>query len=838
MTSRIVGILMAVVLLIGACAVADGFSFEIAINEVAWGGNERSRTSEWIELVNTSDSVVDLAGWRLVSSDGSPDIWLRGIVSPINKNDREAGYFLLERESDDSVPEIAADLVYSGALTDRGEALYLYDSRGLLVGSANHPVPPSASPPAWPAGTGRFGIPPYASMERADPQEADRPENWHTWSPATGGEQSPYRTTGGGTPKRENSLYNLLPTAIARVVPTHPAPGEPALFDAGDSFDPNNAIVSYVWSFGDNAEATGQTASHTYDSSGEYAVSLIVTDEKGGASQPVEFRVSVSDSTPPLADFSVVSAESRRAFVAVEALIFRDESSKEDGLIVSWLWDFGDGETSEKSSPTHAYARSGTYHVLLVVTDEHGHCDEVGLPVTVANRPPAAQYTYGPFSPNEGRPVTFDASRSSDADGEIAAYLWDFDGDGKDDIASIEPIVTHAFSSGGTAQVILTVIDDEGSRSLGAASDVHVNASPVAQFRVSNFDPMESEEVAFSECVLDADGSVVEWNWAFGDGSTSTDLNPTHTYREDGTYAVTLGVVDDGGAAGTVTAEIRVANLPPAAVLAAPVCEQETGTPFLFDATASHDPSPAGKVVGYAWDFDGDGAFETETSSGTVSHPFVDQGTYEVRVRVTDDDGSHAVSDPVSVSVRNRHPRVTGIQWTPNAPTDVDAVSFVGDADDPDGEIAAWRWSFAGLSTAVGAVPVHSFERSGTHTVTLTVVDDDGAASDPLTVEILIGNAPPVAVLAASAVGDPSTRSIAFDATDSYDPSPTGRIVHVAWDFGDGTSCPEGPGDCSGTDRWTPVHSYPAAGSYTVTLVVIDDLGTIARATHTITVPG
>jgi len=836
MISRIVGILTVALLLIGPCTITANVSFEVAINEVAWGGSQSSRTAEWIELVNTSDSAIDLEGWRLVSSDGAPDIWLRGIVSPFDENDRDAAYFLLERESDDSVPEVAADLIYFGALTDRGEALYLYDSRGLLIDSANHPAPPSASPPSWPAGTGQSGIPPYASMERADPLEADHPGNWLTWSPATGSERSPSRTAG-GTPKRENSLYNLLPTAAARVVPDHPTPGEPALFDASDSVDPNDSIVSYSWNFGDSTKATGQTASHTYESSGEYTVSLIVTDEKGGASQPIAFPVSVSESSPPLADFSVVSAESRRVFVAGEGLIFQDESSEEDGPITSWLWDFGDGETSDEFSPTHVYARSGTYHALLVVTDEHGHCGEVGLPVTIANRPPTAQYTFDPFSPNEGCPLTLDASRSSDVDGEIVGYRWDFDGDGKVDVETIEPIVTHVFSSVGRVQVILTVIDDEGSLSLGAPSDIHVNAPPVPQFQVSNFEPMESGEVDFSECVLDTDGTVVEWNWAFGDGSTSKDRNPTHVYREDGTYAVTLGVVDDGGATGTATAEIRVANLPPVAVLASPVCEQETGTPFLFDATSSHDPSPAGKIVGYAWDLDGDGTFEVETPLGTISHLFIDEGAYEVRVRVTDDDGASAFSDPVSVSVRNRHPRVTGIQWTPNTPTDADAVAFVGDANDPDGEVAVWRWRFAGLSATVGAAPVHSFEGSGTHTVTLTVVDNSGAASDPFDVEILIENAPPVAVLAASAVSAPSIRSIAFDATESYDPSPTGQIVHVAWSFGDGTSCPEGPGDCSGTDRWTPIHSYPAPGSYTVTLVVIDDLGAIARATHTITVP-
>ena len=70
----------------------------------------------------------------------------------------------------------------------------------------------------------------------------------------------------------------------------------------------------------------------------------------------------------------------------------------------------------------------------------------------------------------------------------------------------------------------------------------------------------------------------------------------------------------------------------------------------------------------------------------------------------------------------------------------------------------------------------------------------------------------------------------------SYDPSPTGEIVHVAWDFGDGTFCPGSVDGCDGGDVYNPVHTYAVAGTYTVSLVVIDDDGALDTVTHTLTV--
>ncbi len=120
----------------------------VVINEVAWAGTLASSSDEWIELYNPGDAAVDLDGWTL-TDDGDIDIGLRGMLDP-------GGYHLLERSDDQSISDIAADLTYSGALSNDGETLRLLDPTGTLIDAVN----PGGGP--WPAGDAAR----RASMER------------------------------------------------------------------------------------------------------------------------------------------------------------------------------------------------------------------------------------------------------------------------------------------------------------------------------------------------------------------------------------------------------------------------------------------------------------------------------------------------------------------------------------------------------------------------------------------------------------------------------------------------------------------------------------------------
>ncbi|GAB4504362.1 MAG: hypothetical protein Fur0043_13560 [Anaerolineales bacterium] len=178
----------------------------IVINEVAWAGTQAASDDEWIELYNPSAVEVDLAGWTLKSSDGSPSITLSGTL-PAGE------YFLLERTDDDTVADVIANMFYSGSLSNSGEILRLYDSTNQLIDTAN------SNGGAWPAGNSST----YASMERSR-ISADSDFVWVTYD-ANSDTSSLYAHDASGnvikgTPGRGNRPNNVTPTVTPQKTAT------------------------------------------------------------------------------------------------------------------------------------------------------------------------------------------------------------------------------------------------------------------------------------------------------------------------------------------------------------------------------------------------------------------------------------------------------------------------------------------------------------------------------------------------------------------------------------------------------------------------------------------
>jgi len=830
MTRRTVAVLAFLMVALALPAIApDATCGSIRINEVCWGGSAHDPAAEWIELANATSEAVDLLGWRLVSSDGSPDILLSGALLPTDPATPSVGYVLLERDSDEAVPDVAADLIYRGALNDRGEILFLYDPEGRLIDTANA-LPDSSDVPPWPAGTNAYGTPPYRSMERIDTRLDDAPRSWATCPTLSDGAPE----LDAGTPRRENRASDVSRSTWFRVDPPSPQPGKAAVFEATEPADEAGAIGTYVWDFGDGTLQTGPAvATHVYARPGHYAVSLAARGHEGIAAYTERWIV-VLTSLPPIADFSVVPGSGRRELTTLDRLRFQDESSDEESEVVAWAWEFGDGSSATEQHPTHVYLRPGTYAASLAVEDAQGDRGLQTQSLVIGNRSPVAAFSFSSPSPSQGEALVLDASASVDEDGLIATYAWDLNADGVSDLTAGSPTTEYVCREGGELDVALVVTDDWGDCSLAASGSVYVNYAPVAQFTASSFAVAEGEAVRFSDCSYDPDGSVREWFWDFGDGVSDSSTSPAHAYDADGEYGVSLSVLDDAAALGTTTASISVSNLPPRAAISADVFERETGEAFAFDAGASDDPSPWGRIAVYEWDYDGDRTYDQSTTCPTVRHAYDDDGTFAVRVRVTDDDGASSVSDPIHVTVRNRPPSVGTATSSPHPATDEDEIVFAAVAVDPDGTVVRWEWTFGDGTSSSAGEPRHRFPDNGTFAVSVTVVDDDGARSLPVSLTIDIANAAPQATWDDARTPD-CPRGVVFDASRSYDPSPTGTIVHVAWDFGDGTTCPGTEGSCGG-DRLRPIHCYARPGSYIVTLILIDEEGAAGRFSRSIVV--
>lgn len=232
-------------------------------------------------------------------------------------------------------------------------------------------------------------------------------------------------------------------------------------------------------------------------------------------------------------------------------------SSDPDGTIASYDWNFGDGSThGTGATPSHTYAANGTYTVTLTVTDNGGATNAVSHNVTVAaNVAPTASFT----SSCTNLACTFNGSGSSDPDGSISSYDWNW-GDGTTHGTGVTP--SHTYAAAGTYPVTLTVTDNQGAT--GAVSNnvtvTAANVPPTAAFTssctflVCNFNGSTSS---------DPDGTISSYSWNFGDGSAlGTGATPSHTYAAAGTYTVTLTVTDNQGATGSVPHDVTVAAAP------------------------------------------------------------------------------------------------------------------------------------------------------------------------------------------------------------------------------------------------------------------------------------
>ncbi|PLW95112.1 MAG: hypothetical protein C0592_00800, partial [Marinilabiliales bacterium] len=277
----------------------------------------------------------------------------------------------------------------------------------------------------------------------------------------------------------------------------------------------------YGWDFGDGNTSTSQFTSHTYASSGTYTVCLIASNACVADTTCAILTVTCN---APVADFT---DSTNNLFVSFTNL------STSDDVFPFYLWDFGDGNTSTQTNPTHTYASPGVYTVCLTISDSCG-TDSSCATVTVTCLSPNAAFSAG----INNLSVNFtDMSSNSPS-----SWMWDF-GDGN---TSIMQHPTHTYAAAGTYTVCLLVSNSCGMDTVCSPVTVAPCTPPVAAF----FDSTYNLTAAFYNLSTSSYGSPFYF-WDFGDGNTSTQQDPMHTYAASGTYTVCLIVTDSCGSDST-----------------------------------------------------------------------------------------------------------------------------------------------------------------------------------------------------------------------------------------------------------------------------------------------
>ncbi len=371
---------------------------------------------------------------------------------------------------------------------------------------------------------------------------------------------------------------------------------------------------SYEWFFegGSPNTSTEENPIVTYTSAGVYDVTLIATNEEGSDVLVEENYITVG--ALPEADFSFVQNELMYSFT--------NESSNGD----TYSWNFGDNNTSSQENPVHTYSEDGQYTVVLIVTNACGQ-DVQEFTVNVVSAVSAGFST----------PVTegcadFEVAFSNESSSNATSFEWSFPGGNPSSSTEMEPVVTY--TEAGQYAVTLIVSNDGFTDEITQTNYIIVNDVPVPNF---SFD-FNMLEVEFFNSTTNADS----YEWDFGDNTTSTLENPSHTYDSFGDYSVTLSATNECGTV-TETIEISISSLP-VANFSSNITSGCTVVEIQFEDLSTSNSDT------WEWTFEGGSPSSSSEQNPLISYE--NAGTFDVSLTVTNESGSdtYTLENYISIS--------------------------------------------------------------------------------------------------------------------------------------------------------------------------------------------
>ncbi len=472
------------------------------------------------------------------------------------------------------------------------------------------------------------------------------------------------------------------PTAAIAPIPTSVVEGQFVTLKSASL----NAPTRLSWDLGDGTTGSGQSLKHAWDTPGTYRIRLTAENSEGSDSTFTDVTVT-RRIDPPVSQFTQSATE----VLVGETVTFTNLSLNDPTKLI---WNFGDDTTKRGETATKSWSKPGRYRVTLRATNDAG-TNRTGVTITVV-RPveePVAAFTASAAVVGPGTQVNFQDTSANNP----KTWRWDF-GDGT---SASTANASKTWTEPGTYTVRLVAANDAGSST--AERQVVVKSAPSANFRWAT---VEGTTIKFTDTSWD---DPQNWRWDFGDGTTSTDRSPTHTFAP-GNFDVTLVVSNEIGTSAPKTQRVAAVE-PPVAVAK---CEAD-GARLLCSAADSLRASL------YTWSVP-----EAKTNSApnaeTTVLTFSKAGRFEVTLNVS----SNGVFNSTTITA----PRVTAGLKPPVARPECEA-------DGPrlicTGEESAraveFTWSADGAvtnSTPNQRSTVFTFNKAGRFDVTLTVANREG----------------------------------------------------------------------------------------------------------------
>lgn len=557
----------------------------------------------------------------------------------------------------------------------------------------------------------------------------------------------------------------------------------------------NNGYVSqYQWDFGDGVAGTGSSVTHAYTLSGNYSVSLIITDSVGCLDTMI--RNQILRVNGPTAVFST----NITGTCILTGVNFSD-SSYSDGInpIVTRSWNFGDGSTSTTTvaGATHAYAGPGYYTVSLTVTDSLGCSDRKTIPNIVQITRPTARFSSPDTVTCPGRTVRFNNTSA----GNGLRYLWNFGDNGTDTNAN----PSHVYAADGYYTVRLTVRDRYGCLDSAVKMNYIRVVTGRAGFTASDtFSSCPPLLVNFTNASRDA----VSYSWNFGDGTSSLLASPSHFYTEAGIYTVTLTAKGRGGCYTQFSKSIEIRG-PSGRFSYAPLEGCQPLAVRFSAQTKNRD-----RII---WDFS-DGVTVTTTDS-VITHVYTLPGLYVPRMILENNSGCRVpVQGTDTIHV---HGVTAGMSFSPDVICGSGPVRFSNTTLSAD-SILSYQWYFGDRTTSNEKAPEHTYTAAGTYYPMLMVQTTAGCRDTMIsTVPVKIAQSPVAVIHQGANACAPA--SISLTASIS---NPDTCSLRWSWNFGNGqTSAQEDPG--------TVV--FVNAGDFNIKLILTNSLGCADTANTLVT---
>lgn len=528
------------------------------------------------------------------------------------------------------------------------------------------------------------------------------------------------------------------------------------------------SVDGWDWDFGDGNNSIIQDPNHIYAADGTFDVTLTATSDHA-CSHAVTQTVTVHPI--PVADFTSTTV------CAQITTDYTDASSITSGMITSWNWYFGDGGVSSIQNATHTFDPGGTYVTSLVVATAEGCEDSVAMDVTVYPKP-EADFSFTDVCLNDQSSFT---DESSVLGGLVTGWDWDFD-----DLSgsSLVQNPTYTYGSSGTFDVELIVSTADGCLDT-VSQNVEVFDLPVADFTFT--DICEDDSIQFTDLSTIPSGSILNWEWDFGNGNTSNvQVAPHQSYASDNTYPVSLIVSSGVGCSDTSEQQIEVFPVPVAEFTFDSVC-----FPLNVQFTDLSDPNGAYPITSWLWTF-------SDAQTSAVQSPSIDfgvAGTYSAELLITNGPGCKSTITGGDAVV---HPMPVADFPDGLATCLEDTIFFTdGSSISPitDDIITDWSWDFDDGNSSSDIEPFHLYTADNLYNVELTVTTNHSCSHSQTRV-VEIYPLPSVNFIADPVQGCAPLQVQFFDQTTL--PSPY-ALAYWDWNLGEDSVTSPSP---------NPIHIY------------------------------